>query len=253
MQKTALVTGANRGIGLEVARQLQDGGFEVLATARNWEASVKDVGSERLGLDVTSDASVRALRERLAGRSLDVLVNNAGVALDGFDEQVAARTIDTNVLGVVRVTEALLPLMRQHGRIVMVSSGAGELAGIGEPVQGELERLELGEEELMAMMRSFPEEVARGVHGKRGWPSSAYRVSKAGLNAYTRLLARRLQDDPRALLVNAVCPGWVRTDMGGKNATRSPEEGAKSVVWAALLGPDGPRGGFFRDGHAIDW
>jgi NAD(P)-dependent dehydrogenase (short-subunit alcohol dehydrogenase family) len=135
----------------------------------------------------------------------------------------------------------------------MVSSGAGQLSSVREPLRGKFERLELSEDELVALMRSFPAEVAEGVHEQHGWPSSAYKVSKAGLNAYTRLLAIRLRDEPRGILINAVCPGWVRTDMGGQHATRSPEEGAKSVVWAALLASNGPSGGFFRDGRPIEW
>lgn len=256
MQRTAVVTGANRGIGKEVARQLKEAGLDVLLTARNADDAARaaeEIGADPAQLDVTSDASVADLRQRLSSDGFDVLVNNAGVALDGFDRDVATRTLATNFFGVRRVTEALLPFLHDDARIVMVSSGMGSLSALSAPLRGRLERLELGEEDLVELMAAFPDEVARGEHSSHGWPSSAYRVSKIGLNTYTRLLARRLEGDPRTVLVNAVCPGWVRTRMGGQHASRSPEAGAESVTWAALLPAGGPTGGFFRDGRPIDW
>ena len=106
-------------------------------------------------------------------------------------------------------------------------------------------------ERLVALMNRFVDDVAAGRHAAAGWPSSAYRVSKIGLNALTRVLSRELA--PRHIRVNSVCPGWVRTDMGGAGAARSVEEGAASVLWAARLGRDGPTGGFFRDGNPVEW
>jgi NAD(P)-dependent dehydrogenase (short-subunit alcohol dehydrogenase family) len=173
-------------------------------------------------LDVTDQASVDALAaevERGDGR-LDVLVNNAGVYPSGkaseMDLGVAERTWQVNALGAWRLAVALVPLMLRAGggRVVNVSSGAGSLE---------------------TMDRSMP----------------AYNVSKAALNAITRVLADDL--DGSGILVNSVCPGWVRTDMGGASAPRSVEEGAASVVWAALLPDDGPTGGFFRDGEPVPW
>jgi NAD(P)-dependent dehydrogenase (short-subunit alcohol dehydrogenase family) len=255
MGPIVIVTGATRGIGREVARQLAGAGASVVVTGRD-EAQARavadELGTRHLVLDVAHDESVSALASRL-GTGVDILVNNAGIALKGFDADLARRTIDTNFFGVRRVTEALLPLMRKAGRIVMVSSGMGELTCVGEPLRDKLARLDVSEQQLVELMRAFPEQVARGAHGIQGWPSSAYRVSKVGLNVYTRLLSERLREDPRSLLVNAVCPGWVRTDLGGSSAPRSVEEGARGIVWAALLPPNGPSGGFFRDGQAIDW
>lgn len=255
MERIALVTGATRGIGKEVARQLAAAGLSVVLSGRNQSqarAVAQELRMDHTSLDVTSDASVAALKDKLSG-GLDVLINNAGIALDGFNEDVARQTLETNFFGARRVTEALLPLLRTDSRIVMVSSGVGELSNVKEPLRGKFLRLEFTEEQLVDLLRRFPEEVRRNTHQETGWPSSAYRVSKVGLNAYTRLLAARLSSDPRRILVNAVCPGWVRTDMGGPSASRSPEQGARSVVWAALLPSGGPSGGFYRDGQPIDW
>jgi len=238
---TSLVTGASRGLGRETARQLAALGHHVIATAR------KPGSADVLPLDVTSDASVRALVERLP--AIDVLVNNAGIALDGFDERVARETIETNFFGASRVTEALLPLLSSRGVIVNVSSGMGELSILSAERRAQFLDPELDVPGLSALMREFVADVASGNHRQRGWPSSAYGVSKAGLNALTRVLAR----EHPTLRINSVCPGWVRTDMGGRGAPRELREGAASIVWVATLGPDGPTGGFFRDGHRIEW
>jgi NAD(P)-dependent dehydrogenase (short-subunit alcohol dehydrogenase family) len=233
--KTALVTGANRGLGKETARQLEQRGFRVITTSREDPA---------FPLDVTSDASVRALTEKLerAKIVLDVLVNNAGIAMKGFDANVVKKTLETNFFGPLRVTDALLPLVPDGGNIVMVSSGMGELSIFDRELRAFFAKDTLDREALVQKLRAF-------VADQTGWPRSAYSVSKAGLNALTRILARELA--PRRIRVNAVCPGWVRTDMGGEHAERDVQTGAKSIVWAALLDRDGPTGGFFRDGKAI--
>ncbi len=229
----ALVTGANRGLGLETARQLGKLGYSVVITARDKKkaseaaASLKADGIEAhaVALDVTAPATITAAVgevEQLFGR-LDALVNNAGVAGAGFNQtmsQVAASdlidTFKTNTLGPVLVTQAFLPLLKKSSaaRIVNVSSGMGQLS-----------------------------DMANG--------APAYRVSKTALNAVTKLFANEL--DGTTAKVNAVCPGWVRTDMGGASAERSIDFGAKGIVWAATLGADGPTGGFFRDGKRLDW
>jgi NAD(P)-dependent dehydrogenase (short-subunit alcohol dehydrogenase family) len=221
-QPVALVSGASRGIGAEIARQLAaDHGFLVFAGARE-PADVETLdGIEPIELDVTDQATVDAARERIEadpGR-LDALVNNAGVYGDpigaaDYDLERAHEVLEVNTFGPWRLTQAFLPLLRrsEHPRVVDVSSGAGQLSEM---------------------------------NGGR----AAYRLSKAALNALTRTLA----SDERWLKVNTMCPGWVRTDMGGSAAPRSVEAGADTAVWLATLPDDGPTGGFFRDHKPIPW
>jgi NAD(P)-dependent dehydrogenase (short-subunit alcohol dehydrogenase family) len=220
----ALVTGGNRGIGLEVCRQLAAAGHRVLLGARDLERGERAAA----GLDgdvtpVALDVAAPASAERLAGTldELDVLVNNAAIHYDTWqqansaDLDVVREALETNLLGAWRTTQAVLGLLRRsaHGRIVNVSSGSGQLTGMGG-----------------------------------GTP--AYRVSKVSLNALTRMLAAELRRD--GILVNSVCPGWVATDMGGPGG-RPVAEGAAGIVWAATLPDDGPTGGFFRDERPLDW
>jgi carbonyl reductase 1 len=247
----ALVTGASRGLGLETARQLAARGYRVLSAVRQARAVDKDAWS----LDVTDAASIAALARRLGreGVQLDVLVNNAGISLKGFDAEVVRRTLAVNFFGATAVTDAVLPSLRDGGAIVMVSSGMGELSALSAPLRARFLDADLTRAGLIELVRSFEHAVERGRHVAEGWPSSAYRVSKASLNAWVRLLARELA--PRRIRVNAVCPGWVRTDMGGDAAPRTVEAGAASIIWAATHDDGGgkPTGGFFRDGHAISW
>jgi NAD(P)-dependent dehydrogenase (short-subunit alcohol dehydrogenase family) len=231
-ESVALVTGANRGIGLEVVRQLARLGFTVILGSRD-ERKGEEAAAEltRDGLkvqarrlDVTDERSVEELRRWVEGRfgRLDVLVNNAAILYDDWQraENAAFDTVreafETNTLGAWRVSKAFIPLLREGvgGRVVNVSSESGSLASMGG-----------------------------------GTP--AYSVSKAALNALTRMLADELKGD--RILVNSVCPGWVATEMGGPNAPRTPAEGASGIVWAATLPDDGPTGGFFRDGDPLPW
>lgn len=231
-EKVALVTGANRGIGLEVAHQLGHKGFTVLLGSRDLakgEEAAKPYLEEGLKiipmqLDVVDQKTIDDLRRSTEERfgKLDVLINNAAILYDTWqrpdsaDLDVVREAFETNTLGAWRMSQAFIPLLRrsEHARIVNVSSESGSLASMGA-----------------------------------GTP--AYAVSKVALNALTRMLAEELHAD--RILVNSVCPGWVATDMGGPNAPRSVKEGAKSVVWAALLADDGPTGGFFRDGQPLPW
>jgi NAD(P)-dependent dehydrogenase (short-subunit alcohol dehydrogenase family) len=231
VQRIVVVTGANRGIGREVARQLAVRGDLVVLGARDpakGETSAAELargGAEVLPrhLDVTDPATLQRLAEELAGSHgrLDVLVNNAAVLYDTWqraasaDLQVVREALETNLFGAWQAVQAFLPLLRAsgHGRVVNVSSGAGSLAGMGG-----------------------------------GTP--AYSLSKAALNALTRMLAPELRRD--RILVNAVCPGWVATDMGGPGG-RPVADGAASVLWAVDLPDRGPTGGFFRDGRPVPW
>ena len=226
------MTGANRGIGFEVVRQLARRGFTVILGSRDERKGIE--ASEELKreglrvfarrLDVTDEESVEWSRRWVEEnfRRLDVLVNNAAILYDVWqragnaDFDTVREAFETNTLGAWRVAKAFLPLLRasKHGRIVNVSSESGSLASMGG-----------------------------------GTP--AYSVSKAALNALTRMLSDELRRD--RILVNSVCPGWVATEMGGPNAPRTPEEGAAGVVWAATLPDGGPTGGFFRDGEPLPW
>jgi carbonyl reductase 1 len=251
-----LVTGGNRGLGLETSRQLVARGWHVVLTARDraaGESAARSLGAGAtfVELDVSDARSVeRAVRALPRELVLDALVCNAGTSFDGFDDKVAALTIETNFRGAVRVTEALLARLAPNANIVHVSSGMGELSAASPELRRRLLSPELTLETLDALVSDFIARVRAGSRDLGGWPSNAYRVSKIALNAYTRLLAPRL---PAGQRVNAVCPGWVRTRMGGAGASRSVERGAQGIVWAATLGADGPSGGFFRDGKPIGW
>jgi carbonyl reductase 1 len=247
--KTAVVTGGSKGIGRQIAKELVSRGMRVIAASRDVRDPVP--GVEPFALDVTNDPQVAALAGRLDG--LDVVVNNAGISMRGFNVEVARKTLDVNFFGTLRVTDALLPKMRAGGRIVMVSSGLGELSCVSSTLRARFLDPKLGRDALVELMESFVRDVARGVHAKNGWPSSAYNVSKVGMNALVRVMARDLAADPRKLLVNSANPGWVRTAMGGASAPRSVEHGARTPVWLATLPEGGPNGGFFLDEQPEPW
>lgn len=218
----ALVTGASRGLGREVARRLVAEGYTVLAGVRNAAGMKPLPGVEVLPLDVSDPASITAAAASIRARHgrLEVLVNNAGILLDrmgdalALDAELLQRTLQTNTLGPLLLSQALAPIMPKGGRIVNVSSGGGQL--------------------------STPATWA-----------PAYCISKTALNAVTVQLSEALK--PRGIAVNAVCPGWVRTDLGGPEAPRSLQEGADSILWLVLQADPGLTGGFWRDGERIPW
>src|SRR5918992_2130807 len=227
--QVALVSGGNRGIGLEVCRQLAERSYTVVMGSRDDKqgraaaAGLPD-GVIVRQLDVADPGSVERLSRSIEeefGR-LDILVNNAGISNDGGQRGVDAdlyrvrEALETNLLGAWRLCGVAIPLMQRidYGRIVNVSTGLAALEDMGG-----------------------------------GWPG--YRVSKAALNALTRILASELRGS--GILVNSVCPGWVQTDMGSTRAPRPVEEGADTPVWAATLSKAGPTGGFFRDRRPIPW
>ena len=236
-QRVALVTGSNRGIGFEIAKQLSMKKIQVIITSRNsanGEAAVRKLvrhGALRvvsMELDVSNQVSVDSVLDQVEetfGR-LDILINNAAILIDrddvtasNTDLEAVKVTFETNLIGAWRMCKAFVPLMKKnsYGRIVNVSSGSGQF-------------------EYMAKSGGY-------------WP--AYSVSKTSLNALTVILASELKRSN--ILVNAVCPGWVRTDMGGNNAPRSVEEGAATPVWLATLPDGGPTGHNYYDKKQISW
>lgn len=233
-KKVALVTGGNRGIGFEVCRELAKAGCTVILAGRSDDrvaAAVKKLKRSKLDvvgltLDHTDVASVARAEKfvRTHFGRLHILVNNAAVFLDiestrfaeTVDIEAFRATMESNVIGPLRLIKTFLPIMRQqnYGRIVNVSSGMGQLS-----------------------------------RDRSGW--IGYCVSKTALNSLTRLVHNELTDTN--IKCNAVSPGWVRTDMGGPNAERTPKKGAETIVWLALLGNDSPSGGFYRDKKPIEW
>jgi NAD(P)-dependent dehydrogenase (short-subunit alcohol dehydrogenase family) len=228
-ERLALVSGGNRGIGLEVCRQLAERGYAVVMGSRDEEQGKAAAAGLPEGvivrqLDVADSESVdrlwRSIEEEF-GR-LDILVNNAGISNDGGQRGLDAdldrvkESLEANLFGAWRLCEMAIPLMRRngYGRIVNVSTGLAALENMGGGSPG-------------------------------------YRISKTALNALTRILASELRGS--GILINAVNPGWVQTDMGGSGATRSVEEGAEALVWAATLPNSGPTGGFFQDRRPVPW
>ena len=227
--RVALVSGGNRGIGLEVCRRLAAEGLTVILGSRDEERG-REAAEGLAGevavrqLDVADAGSVERLAASIEndfGR-LDVLVNNAAISNDDGQSGAEAdldrvkEALEANLFGAWRLCEAAIPHMRRggYGRIVNVSTGLAALEDMGGGSPG-------------------------------------YRISKTSLNALTRILASELRGS--GILVNAVNPGWVQTDMGGRNANRTVEEGADGVVWAATLPNNGPTGGFFRDRRHVAW
>ncbi len=228
----ALITGANRGLGFEVARQLAERDFIVYLSARSREAGEAAVENLQkngadvrfVELDVADFSSPQKAAQAVAAQvdHLDVLVNNAAI-LEGENlpalrvtAEVMQKTLAVNAIGPLLVAQAFVPLLSQsaHGRIINVSSSAGTLHDMGTY-------------------------------------APAYSISKAALNAVTRQLSAALQN--KRIAVNSVCPGWVRTDMGGCNAPRAMEKGAETIVWLATEAPQDLTGQFLRDRKVIAW
>jgi NAD(P)-dependent dehydrogenase (short-subunit alcohol dehydrogenase family) len=257
MSGTAIVTGGNRGLGLEVAARLAERGLRVILAARDRAAAEAEAARLRAAggaveartLDVADAASIARFAAELA-EPIEILVSNAAVALDGFDARVVAQTLAINYTGATGVVDALVPRLGRGSKVVLVSSAMGELDNLRPAIRARFDPPR-DRASISAALADFAARVADGTHAAAGWPSSAYSISKVALNAWTRLAAVELA--PRGILVNAVCPGWVQTRMGGRGAPRTIAEGGASILWAATLPADGPTGGFFRDGAPVAW
>ncbi|XP_038201044.1 carbonyl reductase [NADPH] 1-like [Arvicola amphibius] len=272
--RVALVTGGNKGIGLAITRELcRKFSGDVVLTARDddrGKAAVLQLQAEGLNprfhqLDIDDLQSIRALRDFLLKEygGLDVLVNNAGIAFKNADptpfHTQAEVTMKTNFFGTRDVCTELLPLMKPRGRVVNVSSteSVKALKNCNPELQQKFRSDTITEEELVGLMNKFVGDTKKGVHEKEGWPNSAYGVTKIGVTVLSRIHARKLSEQRRGdkILLNACCPGWVRTDMAGPKAPKSPEEGAETPVYLALLPPDaeGPHGQFVHEKQVEQW
>jgi len=230
--KIAVVTGANRGIGLEIVRQLAEKGCRVILSARDIRSGEEKADRYKAQgldvifrpLDVRSGSGIAEFVSYIAEKMgrIDILINNAAILID--DQQSVLKvsaddlrlTLETNLIGPLNLCQAIIPLMKKHnfGRIINISSQMGALKSMGGH-------------------------------------SPSYRISKTALNALTRIIAAELNGTN--ILVDSMCPGWVRTDMGGLSAPRTLKQGADTAVWLAALPDNGPSGKFFRDRHEISW
>ncbi|XP_002734822.1 carbonyl reductase [NADPH] 1-like [Saccoglossus kowalevskii] len=271
--RVAVVTGSNKGIGFSIVRALCkqfDG--DVYLTARDEERgkkAVEDLEEEGLHpkfhqLDITNQKSIDNLQKYLKDKygGLDVLVNNASIAykvkdVTPFAEQ-AKYTIACNFTGTLDVCKALLPLIKPHGRVVNVASGSGTRAldKMSSERASKFKALDLTETELVSLLEDFVNAASDGTHTEKGYPNSAYGTSKAGVIVLTGIQARDLKNDPREdILINACCPGHVQTDMSSHQGTKTPDEGAETPVYLALLPPNAgqPQGEMLSDKKIVKW
>ncbi|KAM4591343.1 carbonyl reductase [NADPH] 1-like isoform 1-T2 [Odontesthes bonariensis] len=272
--KVAIVTGGNKGIGLAIVRSLcKQFQGDIYLTARDvgrGQEAVESLTSEGLKplfqqLDIDDLNSIAAaaafFKEKYGG--VDVLVNNAGIAFKVADTTPFAGqaevTLKTNFFSTRDMLTHFMPLIKAGGRVVNVSSfvGCRTLNNCSPELQQRFRSEDITEDELVALMQKFVDEAKRGEHKKGGWPETAYGVSKTGLTTLSMILAHRLSKErPNdGILLNACCPGWVRTDMAGPKAPKSPDEGAITPVYLALLPPDAtePHGKFVSDKEVQPW
>ncbi|XP_071393138.1 carbonyl reductase [NADPH] 1-like [Centroberyx affinis] len=272
--RVAVVTGSNKGIGLAIVKALcQKFEGDVYLTARDsgrGEEAVKSLSSEGLKpmfhqLDINDLSSITAaaayFKDKYGG--VDVLVNNAGIAFEEADTTPFATqaevTLKINFFATRDMLTHFMPIIKAGGRVVNISSfvGSRTLNGCSPALQERFRSEDLSEEELVGLMERFVEEAKKGEHKQGGWPDTAYGVSKTGLTTLSMILARRLSKERPGdqILLNACCPGWVRTDMAGPKAPKSPDEGAETPVYLSLLpaGATEPHGRFVSDKQVQPW
>ncbi|KAF1925422.1 carbonyl reductase [Didymella exigua CBS 183.55] len=284
--RIGVVTGANKGVGLAIVRQLalqypksplNNGPFLIYLTARDkgrGEAALKqleqdsqlkqakalraDGGLAEIKyhyLDITDESSIKGLAKHLKEahtEGIDFVINNAGIALDGFDSNIVKETLHTNYYNTMLASRTFFPLLNPTGRIVNVASSSGALSKYSDAVRERFLAANT-EDDVTAIMHDFASAVEQGKEKEAGFPSAAYATSKAGCIGGTKALARAERERGRKRLVNACCPGYVNTDMSKGNGTKTPDQGAQTPVLLAIQDIGGKTGEFWRDGKVIEW
>ncbi|TKA31997.1 hypothetical protein B0A50_01242 [Salinomyces thailandicus] len=286
--RVAAVTGANKGIGLAIVRNLalqypkspfNNGPLLIYLTARSAEKGAEAVRSltsdpqlkeakvlaqdgglttiKFQELDISQTTSIQQFSEFLRTehpQGLDFVINNAGIAMQGFDSNVVKTTLQTNYYGTLEATQDLLPLLRDNGRLVNVSSMAGKLNKYSDDIRSAfLQAAKTDVPACTALMERFSQAAADGKEKEAGFPSAAYAVSKAGETAFTKAIAVKEARRGRGVLVNACCPGYVKTDMTKGGGAKTPDQGAQTPVMLALHDIGGKTGGFWQSEKEIDW
>jgi carbonyl reductase 1 len=285
--RVAVVTGANKGIGLAIVRQLalqypssslNNGPLLIYLTARDQsrgEAAVKDIQSDAQlakaraldshgglstikfhDLDIADPDSIDsfvASMNMAHPDGIDVLINNAGIAMNGFNLNVVKTTLACNYYGTLAMTEKMLPHIRDGGRLVNVASMVGQL---GSRYSDPIKKRFLGAktvEDVNKLMEDFTEAVAKAEYQAQGWPGAAYAVSKAGTIGFTKIIAREQKAKGSNVLINVCCPGWVQTDMTRGRGTKTPDEGAATPVMLVLGDIGGQTGEFWQNEKVLQW
>ncbi|KAK5012060.1 hypothetical protein LTR39_004337 [Cryomyces antarcticus] len=286
--RVAAVTGANKGIGFAIVRNLalqypkspyHDGPFLIYLTARDQNRGeealqslysdselkrakvlAQDGGDATIRyhqLDISDTGSITAFADYLKKEhpdGIDFVINNAGIAMQGFDDKVVEETLHCNYHGTLTATQAFLPLLKSNGRLVNVSSMSGKLNKYTPALRDRfLSAAATSPAAVTSLMEAFKTAVAAGNEKEQGWPSAAYAVSKAGVTAMTKAVALQEKERGRGVLVNACCPGYVKTDMTRGGGSKTVDEGATTPVMLALEDVGGVTGQFWQNERVIEW